>query len=137
MDSLAKMLKRVTPALGSVFKPQLDLDASIQSLYECLEGLDRIRDLRKHDGWLDVEKVLRTAILSIDEQIVQNSARPMKYEKELVADYALRTAYKAVLGIVYSPDETYREVSERLEQLLKIQKETANLPRASQPETPR
>lgn len=137
MDSLAKMWKRVTPALGSVFKPQLDLDGSIRSLYECLEELDQIRDLRKHDGWLAVEKVLRAKILSIDENIVQQSASPIKYEKELVAGYALRTAYKAVLGVVYAPDETYREVSERLEQLLKLQKETASLPRASELETPR
>lgn len=137
MDSLTKMLKRVTPALGSVFKPQLDLDGSIQALYGCLVEVEQIRDLQKHDGWLAIEKVLRAAILLIDEKIVQNSAEPIKHEKELVADYALRTVYKAVLGVVYAPDETYREVSERLEQLLKLQKETANLPRASELEIPR
>lgn len=131
------MLKRVTPALGSVFTPQLDLDASIQSLYACLEELNQIRDLRKHDGWLAVETVLRAKILSIDEQIVLNSVSPIKHEKELVADYALRTAYKAVLGVVYAPDLAWKDVSAKLEQLLKLQKETAGLPRASKLETPR
>ena len=42
MDSLTKMLKRVTPALGSVFKPQLDLDGSIQALYGCLVEVEQI-----------------------------------------------------------------------------------------------
>lgn len=137
MDGLAKMLKRVTPAFGSVFPAQRDQKADIQSLYEALAEFDQIRDLRKHDGWLAVETVLRASILSIDERIVQNSAMPIKHEKELVADFALRTAYKAVLGIVYAPDETYRDISKKLELLLKLQKETANLPRASELETPR
>lgn len=121
--------------LGSVFPSKYDLEGDIQEKYALLKQLEEIRSLQRHKGWLAIERVFMRWMAEIDASIVQHSENPVKHEKELRSNWALRTAYKAVIGTVHAPDATWAEVSKQLDKKLKLYKEIAGQPRASDLET--
>lgn len=121
--------QRMKRRFGSVFPKSYDIEKHIAILYEAVRATVHIKELKKHPGWLGVEKALTRLVAELDELIVAHAGDPAGNVQYLIALKASRDAYLGLIGLVDDNIEVYDTVKPQLEERLKLFKETTGFGR--------